>query len=531
MCLLLMLSLTGLCLTASYAQDTALDTLQASDVNADGVVNILDLTLVASHFGQTPTADQTPNPDVNGDGIVNILDMTLVAAHLGKTVTVRPPVAFVSADPVIDSQLEADDTITLTFDNAPDDLTVSTGTATIADNTATITGPFDPGSIALTITWKDGTETLTYTVRQPVAFVSADPVTNSQLEVDGTLTLTFDNTPEDVRVSQGTATIDGNTVKITGSFDPGPIALTIAWKDGTQTLTYTVRQPVAFVSARPVIDTQIAGSATITVTFDNPPSDVTVSTGTATITDKIVKITGPFDPGPIALTITWKDGSQTLTYTIRPPAAFVSADPAIDSELAIDDTITLTFDRRPRNVEVSTGTARILARTVRITGPFDPGPLALTITWADGTETLSYTVAVPDSDAPEITDATVSDGDKDVNPDTINSDARIQVTFSEDVSGNIVLRTAAGVDVGWLGTVKGKEATLELVKGKELGNEVKYVIAGKVRDAAGNETELNITFTTASRSSGIPFTVTDATFNSLVLESKIPVVVEFWKDG
>ena len=58
-CLLLMLSLTVLCMTASYAQDTPLDALRASDVNADGVINILDLTLVASFFGKIPTVDQT----------------------------------------------------------------------------------------------------------------------------------------------------------------------------------------------------------------------------------------------------------------------------------------------------------------------------------------------------------------------------------------------------------------------------------------------------------------------------------------
>ncbi|MDE0399993.1 MAG: dockerin type I domain-containing protein [Candidatus Poribacteria bacterium] len=47
------------------------------DVNNDGVVNILDLTLVASRFGEN-------SPDLNGDGIVNILDLTLVAQHLGE---------------------------------------------------------------------------------------------------------------------------------------------------------------------------------------------------------------------------------------------------------------------------------------------------------------------------------------------------------------------------------------------------------------------------------------------------------------
>ena len=48
-----------------------------SDVNIDGVVNILDLTFIAAHFGQNA-------PDLNGDGIVNILDMVRVAQHIEK---------------------------------------------------------------------------------------------------------------------------------------------------------------------------------------------------------------------------------------------------------------------------------------------------------------------------------------------------------------------------------------------------------------------------------------------------------------
>ena len=48
-----------------------------SDVNDDGVVNILDLTFIASRFGQA-------SPDLNGDGVVNILDLTLVARHIGQ---------------------------------------------------------------------------------------------------------------------------------------------------------------------------------------------------------------------------------------------------------------------------------------------------------------------------------------------------------------------------------------------------------------------------------------------------------------
>lgn len=364
-------------LTVGYTQDADLDTLRASDVNGDGVINILDLTLVAANIGTTPTPDQTSNPDVNEDGTVNILDLTRVASHVGKTVP--PPVAFVSANPAIGSQLTVNDTITLTFDNAPD--------------------------------------------------------------------------------------------------------------------------------------------------------DVTVSTGTATVTDKTVSIMGPFDPGALALTVAWMDGTLTLNYTVRPPAAFVSTNPAVNSELAVDDTITLTFDNPPEDITVSVGTARTIGKRVRITGPFDPGTLALTVTWADGEQTLNYTVAAPDTDAPRITSGSVNDGDKDVDPEALNLPGRIEVDFNEAVTGNIALQTTSGADVGWRGKVSGKKGTLELVRGKELDNEKTYVIAGKVSDTAGNSTDINIRFTTAPKTSGIPFAVTDATFNSLVLNADLPVVVEFVKDG
>ena len=154
-------------LTVGYTQDADIDTLKASDVNADGVINILDLTLVAAQFGTAAAVDQTLNTDVNGDGTVNILDLTLVASRFGKTVPIRPPVTFVGANPAIDSQLEVDGTITLTFDNTPEDLTVNTGDVTTVETTVTITGPFDPGPLALTVTWSDGTQTLNYTVRAP----------------------------------------------------------------------------------------------------------------------------------------------------------------------------------------------------------------------------------------------------------------------------------------------------------------------------------------------------------------------------
>ena len=50
------------------------------DVNSDGVVNIQDLVLVASNFGQTGANAA----DVNGDGVVNITDLIKVAGALGN---------------------------------------------------------------------------------------------------------------------------------------------------------------------------------------------------------------------------------------------------------------------------------------------------------------------------------------------------------------------------------------------------------------------------------------------------------------
>ena len=52
------------------------------DVNRDGVVNILDLVLVASSFGQSVREDGNPAADVNEDGIVNIVDLVKVAGAI-----------------------------------------------------------------------------------------------------------------------------------------------------------------------------------------------------------------------------------------------------------------------------------------------------------------------------------------------------------------------------------------------------------------------------------------------------------------
>jgi hypothetical protein len=54
------------------------------DVNADGYINIKDVTLVSAIFGAIRGDLQyQPNADVNGDGYINIKDIVLVSANFG----------------------------------------------------------------------------------------------------------------------------------------------------------------------------------------------------------------------------------------------------------------------------------------------------------------------------------------------------------------------------------------------------------------------------------------------------------------
>ncbi len=186
--------------------------------------------------------------------------------------------------------------------------------------------------------------------------------------------------------------------------------------------------------------------------------------------------------------------------TAAADAAFASASPA-SGDLASNGQITVTFDNDPGDVTASAGAVSGAGKTRTIAGPFTPGALSLTLTWTNGggSHTLTYNVTAPDNEAPTVTGGTIKDGAEDVDPETINADGVIEVTFSEEVSGNIALQTEGGDDVGWIGKVEGTKGTLDLVKGKEIGNETTYVIKGKVSDAAGNETEVSVTFTTKGK--------------------------------
>lgn len=55
------------------------------DINEDGIVNMLDLYMVAAHYGETPESPNwDPRTDIDGNNVVNMIDLYLVALDYGK---------------------------------------------------------------------------------------------------------------------------------------------------------------------------------------------------------------------------------------------------------------------------------------------------------------------------------------------------------------------------------------------------------------------------------------------------------------
>ena len=143
--------------------------------------------------------------------------------------------------------------------------------------------------------------------------------------------------------------------------------------------------------------------------------------------------------------------------------------------------------------------------TVSLTLPEGDGQI-LNVSWTnrDGSSGVQmvgpYTVRVPDTTPPSITDGTVDDGTVDVDPAPINAGG-FRFDFSEDITGSIKLTDEAGADLNWIAEVAGQTATLTAVAGQEVAeqeliNETTYKIEIDIDDAAGNRTQAAITFVT-----------------------------------
>ena len=94
-------------------------------------------------------------------------------------------------------------------------------------------------------------------------------------------------------------------------------------ENGMNEVEVIEEQPVGFREAIPPIGSAIDAETAITLTFDAPPRGLTVA-GSGPFSISVfgaeAKITGPFAPGPLNLVVTWNDGQQTLSYTVKLPA-------------------------------------------------------------------------------------------------------------------------------------------------------------------------------------------------------------------
>lgn len=72
-------TLDGLSESLSYTNGTITVKYPTWDVNEDGITNILDIQIVASHFGETSPGGRW---DVNGDGGVDVLDLVTTAGKI-----------------------------------------------------------------------------------------------------------------------------------------------------------------------------------------------------------------------------------------------------------------------------------------------------------------------------------------------------------------------------------------------------------------------------------------------------------------
>jgi len=71
---------TGVAYDPGQPTDMGTVTLLGGDAIPDGVIDICDVTYIASRFGGTDVL-----ADINGDGQVNILDLTVTAANFGQS--------------------------------------------------------------------------------------------------------------------------------------------------------------------------------------------------------------------------------------------------------------------------------------------------------------------------------------------------------------------------------------------------------------------------------------------------------------
>ena len=199
---------------------------------------------------------------------------------------------------------------------------------------------------------------------------------------------------------------------------------------------------------------------------------------------------------------TTRRGTPPRTDDGPPPTILCAVTPAPGGEIPLNIQFTLSFCQAVVAVTVNgvaaTGSGRDWTASPTLQEGDDQ---ILNVSWTnrDGSSGFQaegpYTVRIPDTTPPRITDGTVADGTVDVDPAPINVSG-FRFDFHEAVAGSIKLTDEAGADLHWPASLAGQTATLTAIAGQELVNETTYKIEIDVHDGATNRLRTTITFVT-----------------------------------
>jgi hypothetical protein len=179
--------------------------------------------------------------------------------------------------------------------------------------------------------------------------------------------------------------------------------------------------------------------------------------------------------------------------------------PASGETVAANAEITITFDNPVTDVTVNGEAATGSGKTWKYKGTLQASNA---IAWTNEDEsagegyTVSYTVEAPDTEAPTITGSEPANGDKNLDPEEVNSNG-ITVEFSEAIKKVSIEVTVEGEALKWTGGTLSddkKSALAEMLSGGELPYEAEIVVTVTAEDGAGNKLEgEEIKFTTAAK--------------------------------
>lgn len=196
-----------------------------------------------------------------------------------------------------------------------------------------------------------------------------------------------------------------------------------------------------------------------------------------------------------------------------PPVASVTkVTPDDGGDVFLNGKIMVEFDNAVASCNIGGGAATLDASekkaeiTVAAAGLAEGDAQSVEIKWvnkddSEGSKSVTYNVKAEDNDPPtldavKIDGSAVDDGETDVSV----AAAEMTLEFSEALDDGNISLTLDGNNVGWVPTFDGATVTLApAVEGTELSHEKEYKIEGTVNDAAGNETEVDFTFTTEAK--------------------------------